>query len=397
MSEKNAVFGDIALPAMLLKETALANNLSVMASYAAEHGFLLAPHGKTTMAPQLFRRQLDAGAWAITTANMAQAGVAFDAGAPRVVVANEIVGLPDARAVVGHLAPGGRELYCLVDTVPGVELLDRHLSLAGLGDRLGVLVELGVPGGRTGARTEDEAVEVARAVRATQHLRLAGVECFEGLLAADRSPEALSKVDSFLDRLRRLAVRLANEKAFSGNGPFIVSAGGSRYFDRVASVLGRDADYGGHDARLVTRSGCYVVHDHGTYATASPLAEVDQEGRKFLGALEVWADVLSVPEPGLVIVGLGKRDVSYDIGLPVPLHIVRGSDRRVEPLDKGTMDNLNDQHGFLHIDNEQAGIRVGDRIGFGLSHPCTAFDKWRTVLLVGDDYEIRQEIVTWFH
>jgi D-serine dehydratase len=397
VTEKNAVFGDIALPAMLLKETALANNLSVMAAYAAEHGFLLAPHGKTTMAPQLFRRQLDAGAWAITVANMAQAAVAFDAGAPRVVVANEIVGRPDARAVVDQLAPGERELYCLVDTVPGVQLLDRHLSLAGLGDRLTVLVELGVPGGRTGARTEDEAVEVARAVGATEHLRLAGVECFEGLLAADRSPEALLKVDNFLDRLRRLAVRLANEEAFSGNGPLIVSAGGSRYFDRVASVLGRSADYGGHDTQLVTRSGCYLVHDHGTYAESSPLAEADQQGRKLLGALEVWAEVLSVPEPGLVIVGLGKRDVSYDIGLPVPLHIVRGSDRRVEPLNEGTLENLNDQHGFLQIDSERARIRVGDRIGFGLSHPCTAFDKWRTVLLVSDDYQIRQEIITWFH
>jgi D-serine dehydratase len=382
---------------MLLKEAALDNNLSVMASYAAEHGFLLAPHGKTTMAPQLFRRQLNAGAWAITVANMAQAAVAFDAGASRVVVANEVVSLPDARAVVDQLGTGARELYCLVDTVPGVELLDRNLSLAGFRGRVKVLVELGVPGGRAGARTEDEAVDVARAVGTTKHLQLVGVECFEGLLAADRSPAALSEVDHFLDRLRRLAVRLANERAFSSNGPIIVSAGGSRYFDRVALVLGRDADYGRHSAQLVTRSGCYIVHDHGTYANASPWAEADRKGRKLLGALEVWAEVLSVPEPGLVIVGLGKRDVSYDLALPVPLYIVHGSDRRAQPLSEGTLDNLNDQHGFLHIDHERAGIHVGDRIGFGISHPCTAFDKWRTVLLVSDDYQVREQISTWFH
>jgi D-serine dehydratase len=397
VTDQNAVFGDIALPAMLLKEPALENNLSVMAAYAADHGFLLAPHGKTTMAPQLFRRQLEAGAWAITVANMAQAAVAYGAGAARVLVANEIVSLPDAQAVVDSLAASERELYVLVDSVPGVELLDRNLSVAGFDDRLRVLVELGVPGGRTGARTEDEAAAVGKAVGTADHLRLVGVECFEGLLAADRSPEALANVDNFLDRLRSLAVRLADENAFSGNGPIIVSAGGSRYFDRVALLLGRDADYRGHDVQLVTRSGCYLVHDHGTYASASPLAEADQEGRKLVGALEVWADVLSVPEPGLVIVGLGKRDVSYDIGLPVPLHIVHGNDRRVEPLKGGTLDNLNDQHGFLRIDDQRAGIHVGDRVGFGLSHPCTAFDKWRMVLLVSDDYQIREQITTWFH
>ena len=76
----NAALGDVALPAMLVKDAALENNLAVMKKYAADHGFLLAPHGKTTMAPKIFRRQLEAGAWAITVANMTQAAVAYQAG-----------------------------------------------------------------------------------------------------------------------------------------------------------------------------------------------------------------------------------------------------------------------------------------------------------------------------
>jgi D-serine dehydratase len=431
------VFGDIAMPAMLLKQTALENNLAVMAQYATEHGFVLAPHGKTTMAPKLFQRQLDAGAWAITVANMAQAAVAYYAGAQRVLVANEVVSQADARAIAKALddkicltsgsssartltetdpptrrqsvgsgplrppvAPGRserRELYCLVDSVAGVELLDRNLGRAGMSDRVGVFVELGVPGGRTGARSEDEAVAVASAVRTSAHLRLVGVEGYEGLLVPDRSPEALAKVDDYLDGLRRLTTRLADEGAFSGNGPVLVSAGGSRFFDRVAAVLGEKANYGGHDVLLVVRSGCYVVHDHGTYANASPLSGHGHHGPGLQGALEVWADVLSVPEPGLAIVGLGRRDVSYDLGLPVTLAVGRREDGRVEPFAGWQLSQLNDQHGYLQFGDKRPPVQVGDRIGFGISHPCTAIDKWRTVLLVSDDYEILDQIATFFH
>jgi D-serine deaminase-like pyridoxal phosphate-dependent protein len=350
------------------------------------------------MSPQLFRRQLDAGAWAITVANMEQAAVAYSAGAARVLVANEVVGYADARAIVDAHAPGDRELYCLVDSVRGVELLDRNLGLAGMAGRLSVLVELGAPGGRTGARSEDEAAAVAEAIGASARLSLAGAEGFEGVFATDRSPESLAKVDRYLEGLRRLTVRLADAGAFSVGGPVLVSAGGSKYFDRVTDILGAKADYGGHDVRLVVRSGCYVVHDHGVYAETSPLAQRGRDGGGLMAALEVWADVISVPEPDLVIVGLGKRDVSYDLGLPVPLHVVRVGQGYVEPFVGGTLSRLDDQHGYLRLGTGRAAtVSVGDRIGFGLSHPCTAFDKWRTVLVVDDHYEVRDQIRTLFH
>jgi D-serine deaminase-like pyridoxal phosphate-dependent protein len=393
----SAALHDVALPAMVLKESALENNLAVMARYSAENGFLLAPHGKTTMAPELFRRQLAAGAWGITVANTDQAAVAFRSGAARVLVANQIVGRAAARAVVDQLEAGGRELYCLVDSVPGVELLSDNLERAGLRGHLGVFIELGVPGGRTGVRTPEQAPAIAQAVSASSQLLLVGTEGFEGLLAADRSPAALERVDRYLDDLRSLTVLLAQEHAFPGPGPVLVSAGGSRYFDRVVQVLGRSARYEGVEVRLVVRSGCYLVHDHGTYAAASPLVAGAWAGGSLLPALEVWAEVLSVPEAGHVIVGMGKRDVPYDIGLPVPLHIVRGHGGHLEPFAGGDLTRLDDQHGYLHLGPGQAAVAPGDRIGFGISHPCTAFDKWREVLLVNDDYEVLDHIPTFFH
>ncbi|MGA3218194.1 MAG: hypothetical protein ABSE77_03795 [Acidimicrobiales bacterium] len=148
--------GDLLLPVMVLKESALDNNLRVMAAYARARGFDLAPHGKTTMAPELFRRQLEAGAWAITVANVAQANVAFGAGAARVLVANEIVGTADAAWAVGAVRGGDHELLCLVDSVYGVGLLDNNLGRAGMSGRLGVLVEVGFRGGRSGVRSEHD-------------------------------------------------------------------------------------------------------------------------------------------------------------------------------------------------------------------------------------------------
>ncbi len=390
------MLNDISLPAPVLKETALANNLTVMARYSAENGFLLAPHCKTTMAPELFRRQLAAGAWGITVANTDQAAVAFRSGAARVLVANQVVGRAAGQAVVEQLDEGGRELYCLVDSVPGVELLSANLARAGLRDRIGVFIELGVRGGRTGVRTSDQALAVARAVAASSQLLLVGTEGFEGLLAADRSPEALEAVDQYLDDLRSLTVLLAKEHAFPGPGPVLVSAGGSRYFDRVAQVL-RSGRYEGLDVRLVVRSGCYLVHDHGTYAGASPLVPGAWAAGSLVPALEVWAEVLSVPEAGHVIVGMGKRDVPYDIGLPIPLHLVRGHGGHMEPFAGGDLTRLDDQHGYLQVGPGQAPVGPGDRIGFGISHPCTAFDKWREVLLVNDDYEVLDHIPTFFH
>ncbi len=331
---------------MVLKESALDNNLRVMAGYARAHGFELAPHGKTTMAPELFRRQLEAGAWGITVANVAQASVAFAAGAARVLVANEVVGTADALWAVDALAGGDRELLCLVDSVYGARLLDANLGRAGMTGRLGVLVEVGIRGGRTGVRSQQDVSAVVAAVRASAHLRLVGVEGYEGGIAADRSADGLAEVDRYLHSVRQTVRALAEQGAFAPAGTVVVSAGGSKFFDRVAEILGPAGDYGGLPVSLIVRSGCYVTHDHGMYATVSPLASsagIDH----LVAALELWAEVLSVPEPGLAIVGLGKRDTSFDLGLPVPLHLARRSRPEVGTFTNGALVALDDQHGYF--------------------------------------------------
>lgn len=379
--------GDLPTPVMVMKESALAHNLDLMARWCAERGISLAPHGKTTMCPELWARQLAAGAWGITVANAAQARVARAFGVERILLANELVEPVSIRWVASELAADpGFDFLCLADSLAAVEALS---ASAGTGRPIGVLVELGLPGGRTGCRTAEEALAVARAVAAAPGLELAGVEAFEGILHGD---DVLAEVDGFLDRLGSLVSALAAEGAFAGRPEVIVSAGGSAFFDRVAERLA--SPLAGLPVRLVLRSGCYVTHDSAFYDHLSPLGARSTGGPRLVAALEAWGVVLSRPEPDLALILLGKRDAPYDIDLPLPLHVASGGALR-DVRGRMTVTDTNDQHAYLRVPADDP-LAVGDLVGCGISHPCTAFDKWRLIPLVDDDYTVVDAYHTFF-
>jgi D-serine deaminase-like pyridoxal phosphate-dependent protein len=370
--------GGFSWPVMVAKQSALDHNLATMAAYAARHGFDLAPHGKTSMSPQLFRAQLEAGAWAITVATASQALAARRFGVPRVLVANEILD-PAVWRWIGEQTDAGAEILAYVDSAEGVAVA----SAAPGSTALPVLLELGYPGARAGCRTIEEAVSVATAVAASPRLRLAGVAGYEGIL-----PE-LTDVGSYVEFMRTAALELARLGLFDGE--VIVSAGGSAFFDLVTGGLGGDW-LAGHRLRRVLRSGAYISHDHGYYTENTPFLRVPDEG-SLVPALEIWAQVLSAPEAGLVIAGLGKRDAPIDQGLPVPLW-VRDGQGLVSPA-VGAVTRLNDQHAYVEVPAESP-IRPGHLMCFGISHPCTAFDKWRVIPVVSDDYTVTGLLETCF-
>src|SRR5882757_1905906 len=175
-------------PLLVLDDGALEHNLARMATWCAERGVDLAPHGKTTMAPALWERQLRAGAWGITVANPAQLRVAIRFGVPRVQLANALVD-PAALAELADALGADPELqvHSWADSVDTVAAMNSALNSA-LGPvhpvrPLTVLVELGAPGGRTGARDLPTARAVAAAVAASPYLVLGGVCGYEGALA----------------------------------------------------------------------------------------------------------------------------------------------------------------------------------------------------------------------
>ncbi|MEU8268611.1 alanine racemase [Sphaerisporangium sp. NPDC049002] len=362
---------DFGTPLLTLERRALDHNIETMAAWVAAAGVSLAPHGKSTMAPVLWRRQLAAGAWGLTLANLPQLRVARAFGVSRLMLAGSLLD-PAGLAWVGAQLDGdpGFLFSCWVDSARSVAVMDAALRQAGAGRPVDVCVELGAPGGRTGVRDADEAVAIAGAVRAAPTLRLAGVAGYEGALGHDASTESLAAVDGFLRRMAALHGRLDHEV----DEP-IVTAGGSAYFDQVVEVLG------GLGARVVLRSGAYVVHDDGFYRAISPFSR-GAGPVPLRPAMHGWARVVSRPEPALALLDAGKRDLPFDEGLPEP-QAVRG--RTGSILGGARVTALNDQLTFLALEGGSV-VDCGDVVRLGLSHPCTAFDKW-TLIPVVDDVE----------
>ncbi|AIY16919.1 alanine racemase [Pimelobacter simplex] len=381
--------GDFVLPIVALRATALERNLALMEGYCRRHDVLVAPHAKTTMSPALVARQIAAGAWGVTVANVQQARVFITAGVRRVLVANPVVGAAD----LGYLAAcrradPGLEVILLVDSVEGVALLaDRAVPDPADQRPLAVLLELGYDGGRGGARTTEEAVRVAEAVRATAGLELVGVEGFEGLVPGADDAERRGRAADFLAWSAEVVHRLVEDGLLPARG-VVVSFGGSSYFDLVVDRF--RARWTGERVEVLLRSGCYLTHDHGLYARTSPF--VGEEPPP-LPALEVWAEVLSRPEPGLAILGAGRRDVSTDADLPLPVAVRHRG--RTRPAGGLRVTAVNDQHAMLAVPDDVA-LEVGDLVCLGVSHPCTTFDKWRLLPVVSDEYEVTDAVRTYF-
>ncbi|MFF9374343.1 amino acid deaminase [Streptomyces griseoluteus] len=384
---RNLFTGGFATPVLALSAERLAHNLALMETYAARHGLAFAPHGKTSMAPQLFARQIGHGAWGITVAAPHQVWVAREFGVQRIFLANELVDAAALRRIAAELAadPDFR-LVTYVDSVRGVQLMDA--ALTGAARPLDVVVELAAgEGARTGVRTEAECAEVAAAVAATGTLRLVGVAGYEGEVPK-ADPE---RVAAYLRRLTALAATLDAGGLFGEGDEIVVSAGGSAWFDTVAEVFAEVPELSRPVLKLL-RSGAYVSHDDGHYRRITPFNRVPQEGA-LEPAFRLWAQVVSRPEPGQAFVNAGKRDAAYDLDKP-EAQVVR-RDGAEHPATGITVTALSDQHMWLATTPE-ADVMVGDWIGFGLSHPCTTFDKWQLIPVAEADGTVVQYIRTFF-
>ena len=387
MSQPSLFEAGFSWPIMVISRTAVDHNVAVLAEYCADREVSLAPHVKTTMSPQLWDRQLVAGAWGLTVATPHQARVVRAHGVRRIFLANELVDATDATWVADEMANDDAfELTCYVDDTVGARILG-EATRGRQGRRLRVVVELGHEGGRTGCRTDAEALAVARAVQQEPSLALIGVAGYEGGLGHDRSTATLQAVRFFVRRLRNMLVALDAERLLDLDaGEYLVSCGGSAFFDLVTAGLTGIGDTQ-LPVRVLLRSGAYVTHDSLLYDKLSPLADAPPESR-LRPAIEVWGQVLSRPEPRLALVGIGKRDISFDEGLPVVLAVrSRACLGEIRPLPGCTVDQLNDQHAYLSLPDSSA-VAVGDLVCLGISHPCTAHDKWQLVPIVDDDHRV---------
>ncbi|MEG3123591.1 alanine racemase [Sphingomonas sp. GB1N7] len=388
--------GDVSMPVAILLESRIAHNLRWMQEFVDAYGLNLAPHGKTTMAPSLFRRQLDAGAWGITVATAHQAQVAAAHGVRRILIANQVVGRGNLAILAGLSGDAETTIFCLVDSVAGVEQL--AAAMREHGAAIDVLLELAPTpdqgGYRTGVRDAAEQAAVLAAIAAAgPYVRLAGIELYEGVLADE------AEIRTFLRRAVQTVADIARDGGFART-PAILSGAGSAWYDIVAEEFARAPIE--PPLETVLRPGCYLSHDAGLYRTAqdrilasNPIAARMREG--LLPALQIWACVQSRPDPKRAVVAMGKRDVAFDAGLPMPrLHFRPGRDTTpVAAPATWTIDGLMDQHAYMSVAGDDD-VQVGDLLGFDVSHPCLTFDKWRQLLMVDDAYRGIDVVKTFF-
>ncbi|WP_434666248.1 amino acid deaminase [Klebsiella sp. B345] len=389
-SPANLLAEDVCLPAALVKKTALENNISWMQRYADARGVSLAPHGKTTMTPWIFQAQQQAGAWAIGVGSAWQASAAMASGIQRVLMVNQLVGKANMQ-VVSQLKAHYRavDFICCVDSAANARALSAFFSARQ--QTLDVLIELGVPGGRCGCRSVEDALALAQLVADLPGLTLRGLELYEGVLHGD---DPQPQVEALLQQAATLACRMASLV----DGEFILTGAGTVWYDVACNVW--LAAQKPPRCRIVIRPGCYITHDMGIYDIAQreliardPIA-CDLAG-DLTSALELMAMVQSVPEADRAVVNFGKRDCAFDAGLPQPVAHYRNGHALPLPANEIVSVGIMDQHCMLRL-APGCDVQVGDIIVFGTSHPCLTFDKWKTLLLVDDEYTVLEELDTLF-
>jgi len=387
----NLLHEDLSLPAAVLNQDKLINNLHWMRDFIAAYGVKLAPHGKTTMAPKLFDMQLQAGAWGITLATAHQSLVAHAHGVRRVLMVNQLVGRENMAIVARLLEDPGFEFYCLVDSAAQIDQLGAFFSERG--QCLRVLLELGVDGGRTGIRNEEQLQSALAALaRWPKSVALCGIEIYEGVLDDEVA------IREFLQHAVAVTRKLIAEGRFQ-RAPALLSGAGSAWYDVVAEVF--TAANFEDTVEIVLRPGCYLTHDVGAYREAqSKIRQRNPIARKMtaglLPALHIWAYVQSVPEAEKAIIGMGKRDAAFDAGLPCPALHFRPGEAAPKPAPAHwALTKMMDQHAYLRIAAEDD-LRVGDMIGFDIAHPCLTFDKWRTIPILNANYQVIDIVQTFF-
>jgi D-serine dehydratase len=412
----NVQNGDMMYPVLVLRDDYLKRNLLTIRDYANRHNMSLAPHGKSTVCPQLYLDQIGfGGCWGITSATIQQASVAAATGVKNIIIANEVVGPANVKqyAALKHQYPDVA-FYSVVDSKETVDQLVRFGKAHLKGARFQVMIELGYVGGRCGARTEATADAVVDAVLAASDvLELVGIECYEGTINLSGHKETIEKVDQFLDFVCAYFRKCESSGKFGTRTEVILTAGGSSYYDRVVEKF---ATARTKRTRVVLRGGSYLTYDHGFYrkklndlvqrgALSGPQSKFSPKD-DFAPALEIWAMVQAIHESGVAVLTMGIRDLPYDLGYPTPVRQYRDG-KLVDRILPEAYDDMsksegqfvitssNDQHCYMSFP-AGADLKVGDVIACGISHPCTAFDKWDVLYRVDKNFNVIGALKTCF-
>ncbi len=395
----NLLAGDLPAPVAIVRSQQLDENAIWMNRLLKRYNLLLAPHAKTTMCPHIFAHQAKHDCWGLTVATAQQASVAAHFGCRKIILANELVGQAQTETIISLLKIyGDLQIYVFVDSAACIGELAAQAGLKDVFHRCRLLLDVGFESGRTGCRNVTDALAVIAEARRC-NMKLSGIGGYEGLIAATSGKEDPAGVERYFDMFSEIAQIAETSGAFA-DGEIVLTAGGSAYYDVVGKRLSQIALQ--RPILKILRSGCYATHDCGTYERhqnelLDRCPEVVTEVGKLVPSLFVCGRVQSRPEPRLALVTMGKRDAGSDADFPVPVWRYRkGFDAGPMPTpSEWNVFRMNDQHTYLRI-SEDDDVMVGDLVCFGISHPCTTFDRWRIIHLVDENWNSIALMPTFF-
>lgn len=391
----NLLAEEVSFPIAVINQKSLLNNAKWMQEFSNKSSVKLAPHGKTSMAPALFKVQLEQGCWGISLATVPQVINAFQNGINRIMLANQLVGAYHMKLIADLLSTNELEFYCFVDSVENIHVLGKYFDVRNVS--LNILVEVGILNGRCGWRDTDKIAVLLDAIGEYPHLHLCGISFYEGVIQGD---DAADKIVEFVKSITTIFGELCSENKFDSKD-IIITGAGSAWYDIVAKELSANNVTPGVQYLPVIRPGCYLVHDTGIYQDAQK-AVVDRSqlacdiSGDLISSLELWAYIQSVPESGLAVIGLGKRDVAFDAGLPTAEYLYRPGTKQPVKIENGCqVVKIMDQHCMMKFDANTS-LKPGDLVCFSTSHPCLTLDKWRQVGIIDDNFIVKQTIETYF-
>ena len=310
-------------PALLIDFDALERNVARMAEYCRDRGISLRPHAKTHKSANIARLQIDAGALGVCAATLGEAEALAGQGIPGVLITSPVVGAAKIARLVA-LNARAEGLKVAADNLANVEALSQAAGAAG--KPLEVFVELDIGTQRTGARSPEAALAVARQIGRSNSLVLAGIHAYAGHIQhIEDYDERRRAADGCAAKLKALTDGLDAESLM----PPIVSGAGA-----------------GRGNYTEMQCGSYIFTDVQYNACALRPGEASP----FEPALFVQTTVISANGDGLAITDAGLKRFATDGPLP---EIVRGAPEGSTYRFKG------DEHGAVVLPDGVADLPLG--------------------------------------
>ncbi len=328
---------EVDTPALVIDADAMEKNIADMATYFAKAPAELRPHAKTHKSPIVALKQIEAGAIGATCAKLGEAEALQQGGVRDILIANEIIGKRKIARLVGMAR------HCNIAVAVDNEKNAKEISDAAVaaGSTVRVLVEVNIGMNRCGVEPGKDAIDLVKKVQKMPGLNFFGFQAYEGhLIMYGTRAEREEAVRASFDPL----IETRKQAESEGLEVPVISGGGTGTYDITSQIDGVDE----------VQAGSYVFMD-AKYNT------VDGPGDKFSPAIYLWSTVVSRPSTDRVILDIGLKTATPEMGMPAFLD-----------FDGATVDKMSEEHGIATVTSEDARqLAVGDQVRIQPGHVCT--------------------------